>query len=74
MTYGMTFTGERTDYDRVLNAGEFEIYVDTVAYHYLRGVEIDFVERGPGSASFVFNNVFQSVGGTGACSACGAAG
>ena len=40
----------------------------------LRGVEIDFVDRGMGQASFVFNNVFAAVGGSGGCSACGSSG
>ncbi len=73
MTYGMTFTDARNDYDTVLDAGKFKVYVDSVALGYLRGVEIDYVER-PTGASFVFNNVFQATGGSGTCGACGAAG
>ncbi len=73
MTYGMTFTDTRTPYDCVLEANGFKLYVDAVALNYLRGVEIDFVDR-PMGASFVFNNVFQAVGGSGVCGACGAAG
>lgn len=74
MTYGMTFTGESSDYDRVLDADGFKVYIDTVAYHYLKGVEIDYVEQGVRGASFVFNNVFATTGGSGACGACGASG
>jgi iron-sulfur cluster insertion protein len=73
MSYGMTFTNRRTDYDCVFQANGFDIYVDAVALNFMRGVEIDFVERSMG-ASFVFNNVFASTGGSGVCSACGAAG
>jgi iron-sulfur cluster insertion protein len=73
MSYGMTFTDRRTDYDCVLKANGFDIYVDAVALNFLRGVEIDFVDR-PMGASFVFNNVFASTGGSGTCGACGAAG
>lgn len=74
MTYGMTFTDQRTPYDHVLeDASGFKLYVDTVALNYLKGVEIDFVDR-PMGASFVFNNVFQATGGSGACRACGATG
>jgi iron-sulfur cluster insertion protein len=73
MTYGMTFTNARTEYDSVLDKDGVKIYVDAVALNYLKGVEIDFVQQGMG-ASFVFNNVFQATGGSGACSACGAAG
>ena len=39
----------------------------------LEGAEIDYVSR-PTGASFVFNNVFAATGGSGTCSACGAAG
>ena len=74
MTYGMTFTDQRSPYDCVLeDEGGFRLYVDTVALNYLRGVEIDFVDR-PMGASFVFNNVFQATGGAGTCKACGASG
>lgn len=73
MTYGMTFTDRRTEYDCVLEANGFNVYVDAVALNFLRGVEIDFVDR-PMGASFVFNNVFATTGGSGTCGACGAAG
>ncbi|PCH82973.1 MAG: iron-sulfur cluster assembly accessory protein [Piscirickettsiaceae bacterium] len=71
MTYGMTFSDEQTDFDSVLDAGDYKVYVDTVALNYMRGVEIDFVDKGMGEASFVFNNVFSSTGGSGGCNACG---
>jgi len=73
MTYGMTFTDRHSSYDCVLQDGEMKLYIDAVALNYLRGVEIDYVER-PMGASFVFNNVFQSTGGSGTCRACGASG
>ena len=73
MSYGMSFTDRRTDYDCVFQANGFDIYVDAVALNFMRGVEIDFVERSMG-ASFEFNNVFASTGGSGACGGCGAAG
>jgi iron-sulfur cluster insertion protein len=73
MTYGMTFANQKTDFDSVLDNDGLKIYVDAVALNYMKGVEIDFVEQAMG-ASFVFNNVFQATGGSGACSACGAAG
>lgn len=72
MTYGMTFTDKRSDYDAVREYDKFKIYVDSVALSYLKGVEIDFVEK-PTGASFVFNNVFAATGGSGACGACGSA-
>ena len=64
MTYGMTFTDRRSEYDLVLSENGFNVYVDIVAMNYLRGVEIDYVSRPTGS-SFVFNNVFASTGGSG---------
>jgi iron-sulfur cluster insertion protein len=73
MTYGMTFTDRHSPYDCVLQDGEVKLYIDAVALNYLRGVEIDYVER-PMGASFIFNNVFQSTGGSGTCRACGASG
>ena len=73
MTYGMTFTDAKTPYDCELKAEGFNLYVDAVALNFLRGVEIDYVERSTG-ASFVFNNVFAATGGSGTCGACGSAG
>ncbi len=73
MTYSMTFAPERFDHDAVWEKDGLRIYVDPVALNYLDGVEIDYAEH-PTGASFVFNNVFQSVGGSGTCGSCGAAG
>ena len=73
MSYGMTFSDDRTAYDSVLDTGEYKIYVDAVALNYMRGVEIDFVDKGMGEASFVFNNVFAATGGSGGCGSCGSA-
>ena len=73
MGYGMTFTDTRTEYDCVREEDGFDIYVDAVALNFLRGVEIDYVER-PTGASFIFNNAFAMTGGSGTCAACGAAG
>ena len=73
MGYGMTFTDTQTEYDCTRKEDGFEIYVDAVAMNFLRGVEIDYVER-PTGASFVFNNAFSMTGGSGTCGACGSAG
>jgi iron-sulfur cluster insertion protein len=73
MGYGMTFTDAQSEYDCVREEEGFHVYVDAVALNYLRGVEIDYVER-PTGASFVFNNAFAITGGSGTCGACGAAG
>lgn len=72
MTYGMTFTDQRTAYDKLWVKDGLRLYVDAVALNYLRGVEIDYVVH-PTGATFVFNNVFASTGGRGTCGACGAA-
>lgn len=73
MGYGMTFTDQQGDFDCVRKVEGFDIYVDAVALNFLRGVEIDYVER-PTGASFVFNNAFAVSGGSGTCGGCGAAG
>ncbi len=73
MTYGMTYAETITERDKVLEGEGFKVIVDAVALNYLRGSDIDFVQDGL-NASFVFNNVFQAVGGSGVCGACGAAG
>ncbi len=71
MNYGMTFAEEEYGTDSVIDDGNgFRMVVDPVAVGYLKGAEIDFVEDGL-NASFVFNNVFQAVGGSGACGGCG---
>jgi len=63
MGYGMTFTDSQTEYDCTRKEEGFEIFVDAVALNFLRGVEIDYVER-PTGASFVFNNAFSMSGGS----------
>ncbi len=73
MSYGMTFTDQITDYDTVLDFGDFKILVDVVALNYLRGAQIDYISE-VGRERFVFNNVFAETGGSGTCGGCGAAG
>ena len=73
MTYGMTYAEETLPTDKVLEGDGFKMLVDVVALGYLQGCDIDYVEQGL-NASFVFNNVFQSVGGSGACGGCGSGG
>ena len=73
MTYGMTFAEAPSPFDSVYQRDDLAVYIDAVALNYLEGVEIDYVQQGLG-ASFVFKNVFASTGGSGTCSACGAAG
>ena len=73
MNYGMTFAESVEDTDRLIqdDAG-CSIAIDPVALAYLDGAEIDFQDDGV-SATFVFNNVFKAVGGSGACGGCGGA-
>lgn len=71
MNYGMTFAEQVEATDSTLSDGDgFQLVVDPVALGFLKGAEIDYVDDGV-NASFVFNNVFQAVGGSGACSGCG---
>lgn len=72
MNYGMTFSEAQSELDRVMIVDDFRLLVDPVALSYMDGAEIDFVEDGI-NATFVFNNVFQAVGGSGACTGCGGA-
>ena len=73
MTYGMTYADTTHPYDKVLEGEGYKLMVDAIAVSYLKGCDIDFVENGLNS-SFVFNNVFQAVGGSGACGGCGGGG
>jgi len=75
ISFGMTFTDQITGNDGVLDCEGVKVIVDHGTMQYLRGVEIDFVDRGDGAASFVFNNL-QSFGGGGGCGSggCGSGG
>jgi iron-sulfur cluster insertion protein len=73
MTYGMTYAESIAPSDKILEGDGFKIMVDPVALGYLQGSDIDFVDNGM-SKSFVFNNVFKSVGGSGGCAGCGGGG
>ncbi len=71
ISFGMTFSDAINDNDGVLQCNGFKVIVDDGTLQYLRGVEIDFIDRGDGNASFVFNNL-QPVGG--GCGTCGSSG
>jgi len=71
ISFGMTFTDSVNDNDGVLDLGGFKVIVDDGTLQYLRGVEIDFVDRGDGNASFVFNNLPSMGGGCGTCGSSG---
>ena len=73
ISFGMTFTDRIEANDGVLECDDgVRVIVDNATMGYLRGVEIDFVDRGSGNASFVFNNL-QPTGG-GGCGTCGSGG
>jgi iron-sulfur cluster insertion protein len=74
VSFGMSFT-DRIDAERdgILACSGFKLVVDDGAMQFLRGVEIDFIDRGDGNASFVFNNL-PSLGGGGGCGSCGSGG
>ncbi|MCB1791853.1 MAG: iron-sulfur cluster assembly accessory protein [Gammaproteobacteria bacterium] len=72
VSFGMTFTDQLNDDDRIREYEGIRVIVDTGTLEYIRGVEIDFVDGGDGDARFVFNNL-QPVGG-GGCGTCGSQG
>lgn len=74
MSYGMTFTQDTFETDCFRTEDGYKIVVDAVALSFLKGVEIDFVDRGAGGASFVFNNAFAATTSGGGCGAGGCGG
>lgn len=71
MNYGMTFAEQSEEKDSIMrDETGFQLMVDPVALSFLKGAEVDYVDDGV-NASFVFNNVFQAIGGSGACGGCG---
>lgn len=67
VSFGMTFTDIINDDDGVRDFGAYKLVVDDGTLSHLRGVEIDFVDRGDGQATFVFNNLPSTGGGCGTC-------
>lgn len=74
ISFGMTFTDIVNDDDGVLAVGGFKVIVDEGTLQHLRGVEIDFIDRGDDNASFVFNNLPPMGGGCGTCGSSGGCG
>ena len=74
MNYGMTFADSNEPRDSILDGDEgFRMVIDPPALAYMHGAEIDYSDDGANS-SFVFNNVFKAVGGSGAWGGCGGSG
>ena len=67
VSFGMTFTDQLNANDSVRAFDSFKVIVDDGTMQYLHGVEIDFVDRGDGQATFVFNNLPSFGGGCGTC-------
>lgn len=69
VNFGMTFTDTIDAVDGVLKCEGFNVIVDESTMAYLRGVEIDYLDRGDGNPSFVFNNLKPvAESGCGTCS------
>lgn len=62
VSYGMTFTDEITEQDRVIETPGVKVVLDAVALGYLQGAEIDFVTDSLNPA-FVFRGAYQASGG-----------
>jgi iron-sulfur cluster insertion protein len=71
VSFGMTFTDSINADDGVLECRGFKVIVDDGTLPFLRGVEIDFIDRGDGNPTFVFNNLPQA---NGTCGTCGSGG
>ncbi|MET0094202.1 MAG: iron-sulfur cluster assembly accessory protein, partial [Sedimenticola sp.] len=48
INFGMTFTDQINDNDGVLDCDGFKVIIDDGTMQHLKGVEIDFVDRGDG--------------------------
>ena len=71
ISFGMSFTDRINENDGVLEYQRFKVIVDDSTLQYLRGVEIDFIDRGESGSTFVFNNLPQMGGGCGSCGSSG---
>jgi iron-sulfur cluster insertion protein len=72
MSFGMTFSERLEDNDLVRDNDGVKLIVASDTIEHLRGAEIDFVDRGDGQPTFVFNNIPAPAGG-GGCGTCGSA-
>ncbi len=74
LNFGMTFTDQLNDDDRVREVNGVRVIVDAGTLQHVRGVEIDFSDGSDGSdggdARFVFNNLQQAKSSSG-CGTCG---
>ena len=73
VSYGMTYTDEVTEHDRVIEAPGVKVVLDAVALGYLQGAEIDFTTDSLNPA-FVFRNAPQAKSSGGGCGGGGCGG
>ncbi len=66
VSFGMTFTDQLNEDDRIREYDGIKVIVDPGTLEHVRGVEIDFVGDGQ-DARFVFNNLQPAGGGCGTC-------
>ena len=71
--FGMTFSDKVDGGDLVRESEGVKVIVDSTTIDHLRGAEIDFIDRGDGQESFVFNNIPTPASG-GGCGSCGSKG
>jgi len=74
VSFGMTFTDAINDNDGVREYDSYKVVVDDGTLEHIRGVEIDFVDRGDGNATFVFNDLPTTGGGCGSCGSASSSG
>ncbi len=67
VSFGMSFADTINSDDGILECAGFKVIVDGATLELLRGVEIDFVDRGDGQATFIFNNLPHVGEGCGSC-------
>jgi len=71
VSFGMTFSDVINDDDLAATYESVKVIVGADTIDHLRGAQIDFVEKGGGNESFVFNNVPQAA--DSGCGTCGSA-
>lgn len=69
MQFGMTFSDEVHATDFVRENQGVKLIVGAETIDHLRGADIDYMDRGDGQPSFVFNNLPAPTGG--GCGTCG---
>lgn len=72
MSFGMSFSDKIDAGDLVRENDGLKVIVDPATIDHLRGAEIDFVDRGDGQATFVFNNIPSPA--SSGCGTCGSQG